>query len=35
MATEVLTTLAFPQPLIDPVLKINIKMKTVFAFNLF
>lgn len=27
MATEALTTLAFPQPLIDPVLKINITMK--------
>ena len=27
MATEVLTTLAFPQPCIDPVLEINITMK--------
>lgn len=27
MATKVLTTLAFPQPLIDPVLKIYITMK--------
>ena len=27
MATKVLTTLAFPQPVIDPALKINITMK--------
>lgn len=35
MVTTVLTTLAFPQPLIDPGLKINITMNRLFAFNLF